>query len=189
MTKQAKIAETSMINGIDVMAYEKIVEAVKAEQELSKFQFRASNRWDMGGYNRTTIKGFYGAGEEHGAEDRTFVLEADEPPVLLGEDRTANPVEYLLHALAACLTSSIIYKAAARGITIESVESTLEGDLDARAFLELSNDVRKGYENIRVTFKIKSDASAEALKECAEFSPVLDVVTHGTAVSLQVEKV
>ncbi len=116
------------------------------------------------------------------------MLEADEPPVLLGEDRTANPVEYLLHALASCLTSSIIYKAAARGITIESLESTLEGDLDARAFLELSNDVRKGYQNIRVTFKVKSGASPEELKECAEFSPVLDVVTHGTPVSLRIEK-
>lgn len=117
------------------------------------------------------------------------MLEADEPPVLLGEDRTANPVEYLLHALASCLTSSIIYKAAARGITIESIESKLVGDLDACAFLELSNDVRKGYQNIRATFKVKSDASAEALKACAEFSPVLDVVTHGTPVSLRIEKV
>lgn len=188
MTTQTKIAETKVINGIDVAEFENTVQAVKAQPELGKFQFRATNRWDMGGYNRTTIKGFYGAGEEHGAEDRSFVLEADEPPILLGEDRTANPVEYLLHALASCLTSSIIYKAAARGITIESAESKLEGDLDARAFFELSNDVRKGYQNIRASFKIKSDASAEELKECAEFSPVLDVITHGTPVSLRVEK-
>lgn len=189
MTTQTNIAESSVVNGIDVIEFENTVQAVKAQPELAKFQFRASNRWDMGGYNRTTIKGFYGAGEEHGAQDRTFVLEADEPPVLLGEDRTANPVEYLLHALASCLTSSIIYKAAARGITIESVESKLEGDLDARAFLEVSNDARKGYQNIRATFKVKSDASAEELKECAEFSPVLDVITHGTPVSLLIEKV
>jgi uncharacterized OsmC-like protein len=188
MTTQTKIDETKVINGIDVAEFENTVQAVKARPELGKFQFRASNRWDMGGYNRTTIRGFYGAGEEHGAEGRRFVLEADEPPVLLGEDRTANPVEYLLHALASCLTSSIIYKAAARGITVESVESKLEGDLDARAFLELSNDVRKGYQNIQASFKIKSDASAEELKECAEFSPVLDVITHGTPVSLRVEK-
>jgi uncharacterized OsmC-like protein len=188
MTKQTKIAETKVINGIDVIEFENTVQAVKVQPELGKFQFRATNQWEMGGYNRTTIRGFYGAGEEQGAEDRNFVLEADEPPVLLGEDRTANPVEYLLHALASCLTSSIIYKAAARGITIESVESKLEGDLDARAFLELSGDVRKGYQNIRATFKVKSDAPAEVLKECAEFSPVLDVITHGTPVSLRVEK-
>jgi uncharacterized OsmC-like protein len=145
--------------------------------------------WHMGGLNRTTIKGFYGAGEEQGAEDRTFTVDAAEPPVLLGEDEAPNPVEYLLHALAACLTSSIIYKAAARGITVKSLESTLEGDLDAHAFLELSDKGRKGYQNIRATFKVEADASSEEIKEMAEFSPVLDVVTNGTPVSLWIEKV
>lgn len=188
MKEQLKIAETVVTNGIDVTEFEKTVQAVKEQPGLAKFQFRASNRWEMGGYNRTTIKGFYGAGEEHGAEDRTFVVGADEPPILLGTDRAPNPVEYLLHALAACLTSSIIYKAAARGITIDSIESTFEGDLDARAFLEVSNDERKGYTNIRATFKVDSDASPEEIKEMAEFSPVLDVVNHGTPVSLKIEK-
>ena len=188
MKEQAKRAEPVVTNGINVTEYEEIVEAVKEEPELAKFQFRAKNQWDWGGYNRTTIKGFYGAGEEHGAQDRTFVVGADEPSVLLGEDQAPNPVEYLLHALAACLTSTIIYKAAAKGITIESVESTLEGDLDARAFLELSNEERKGYQNIRANFKVKSDASPEEIKEMMEFSPVLDVVSNGTPVSLQVEK-
>jgi uncharacterized OsmC-like protein len=175
-------------NGINVTEYEETIQAVKEQPELAKFQFRAKNRWDWGGYNRTTINGFYGAGEEHGAKDRTFVVDADEPPVLLGEDRAPNPVEYLLHSLAGCLTSTIIYKAAIRGITIDSLESTLEGDLDARAFLEVSDDERKGYQNIRVTFKVKSDASPEEIRELAEFSAVLDVVRHGTPVSLRVEK-
>jgi uncharacterized OsmC-like protein len=188
MKEQAKTADPVVTNGINVTEYEEIFQAVKEQPELAKFQFRARNKWDWGGYNRTTIKGFYGAGEEHGAEDRTFVVDADEPHVLLGEDRAPNPVEYLLHALTACLTSTIIYKAAARGITIESLESTLEGDLDARAFLELSNEERKGYQNIRVTFKVKSDGSPEEIKEMAKFSPVLDVVTNGTPVSLQIEK-
>jgi len=188
MKEQTKIDEKIFINGIDVIEFENTVQAVKVQPELAKFQFRARNRWDMGGYNLTTINGFYGAGEEHGEQDRTFVLEADEPPLLLGEDRTANPAEYLLHALASCLTSAIIYKAASRGITIESLESTLEGDINARNFLELSNEERRGYQNIRVTFKVKSDASPEALRELAEFSPVLDVVSHGTPVSLRIEK-
>lgn len=96
MTKQIKITESSVTNGIDVIELENTVQAVKTDPELAKFQFRARNLWDTGGYNRTTIKGFYGAGEEHGAQDRTFVLEADEPPVMLGEDRTATPVEYLV---------------------------------------------------------------------------------------------
>lgn len=188
MKAQTQTAEPVVTNGINVTEYEEIFQAVKEQPELAKFQFRARNRWDWGGYNRTTIKGFYGAGEEHGTEDRTFVVDADEPPVLLGEDRAPNPVEYLLHALTACLTSSIIYKAAARGVIIESIESTLEGDLDARAFLELSDEERKGYQSIRVAFKVKSDASPEEIKEMAEFSPVLDVVSHGTPVSLQIEK-
>jgi uncharacterized OsmC-like protein len=143
----------------------------------------------VGSYNQTTIQGFYGAGEEHGAQGRKFVLEAGKPPVLLGRDRTANPVEYLLHALASCLTGTMIYKAAARGITIDSLESTLEGDVDARAFLELNSDERKGYRIVQVTFKVKSDASPEELKECAAFSPVLGDVTPGTPVSLRIETV
>jgi uncharacterized OsmC-like protein len=188
MSEQMKIEKPVITNGINVTEYENIVEAVRAEQDLGRFQFRAQNRWEDGAYNRTTIKGFYGAGDEHGAEGRCFVLEADDPPVFLGEDRASTPVEFLLHSLAACLTSSIIYKAAARGIRVESVESTLEGDLDARSFLEVSDEERRGYQNIRATFRVKSDASAETLKECAEFSPILDVVSNGTVVSLQVEK-
>jgi uncharacterized OsmC-like protein len=189
MKEQAKTTEAVFTNGINVTEYEETIQAVKEQPELAKFQFRARNRWDWGGYNRTTIKGFYGAGEDHGAEGRNFVVDADEPPVLLGEDRAPNPVEYLLHALTACLTSTIIYKAAIRGITIESLESTLEGDLDVRAFLEVSNEERKGYQRIRATFKVRSDASPEKIKELAEFSPVLDVVRHGTPVYLRIEKV
>ena len=188
MKEQTKTAGPVVTNGINVTEYEETIQAVKEQAELAKFQFRARNQWDWGGYNRTTIKGFYGGGEEQGAEDRTFVVDADEPPVLLGEDRAPNPVEYLLHALAACLTSTIIYKAAIRGITIDSLESTLEGDLDARAFLEVSDEERKGYKNIRATFKVKADASPEEIKKMAEFSPVLDVVSHGTPVSLRIEK-
>lgn len=187
MLKGTKLAESVVINGIDVTEFEKTVEVVREEPELAKFQFRARNRWDMGGYNRTTITGFYGAGKEQGEEGRAFVVDADEPPVLFGEDQAPNPVEYLLHALAACLTSTIVYKASARGITIESLESTLEGDLDARAFLELGNEERQGYKIIRATFKVKSDASPEQIREMMVFSPVLDVIRHGTEVSLRVE--
>jgi len=188
MLNPAKRSEDRIINGLNVTTYHQTVAAVQSDPTLAKFQFRASNRWDGGGVNRTTLKEFTGAGEEQGRDGRSFTVVADEPPVLLGEDTAPNPVEYLLHALASCLTSSIVYKAAARGIRVESIESTLEGDLDARAFLELSNAERKGYQRIRVAFKIRADASAEELKAFAEFSPVLDVLSHGTAVSLAVEK-
>lgn len=188
MLKQAQVYEARIVNGLNVTEYENIVDAVRSEPKLAKFQFRAKNRWHGGGLNRTTIQGFYGAGEEQGTNNRAFVIDAAEPPTLLGEDEAPNPVEYLLHALAACLTSSIVYKAAARGIAIESIESTLDGDMDARKFLELSDEQRTGYQNIRATFKVKADASAEEIKALAEFSPVLDVVARGTPVSLKVEK-
>jgi uncharacterized OsmC-like protein len=188
MLKQVKVPEDQILNGLNVTEYEQIVEAVRNEPKLAKFQFRAGNLWHGGGLNRTTIRNFYGAGEEQGVRDRRFTVDAAEPPVLLGKDEAPNPVEYVLHALAACLTSSIVYKAAARGIAVESVESTLEGDMDARKFLELGDDQRTGYQNIRATFKVKADASPETIKELAEFSPVLDVVSHGTPVSLRIEK-
>lgn len=189
MLDQASLVENVVLNGIDVTEYEEIVKAVEEQPDLGRFEFRARNIWDDGGYSRTQIKGFYGAGEEQGAQTRSFEVGVDEPPVLLGEDRAPNPMEYLLHALAGCLTSSIVYKAASRGIRIESVAATLEGDLDARRFLELSNQVRLGYQNIRATFKVRSEASSEEIKQLAEFSPVLDVVKHGTSVSIEIEKV
>ena len=108
--------------------------------------------------------------------------------MFLGKDEAPSPAEYLLHALAACLTSSIVYKAAARGIVVAAIEGRLEGDMDARNFLEISNAQRTGYQGIRAVFKVKADASPEQIKEMAEFSPVFDTVTHGTRVSLQIEK-
>lgn len=185
MSHDASVADPVITNGINVTEYEEIVRAVREEPDLARFRFRARNRWDSGGLNRTTIEGFCGAGEEQG--NRSFVVEADEPPALLGEDQAPNPVEYVLHALAACLTSSIVYKAAARGIRVGSVESSLEGDLDARRFLELSSEGRLGYRNITATFRVEADASPEELAELAEFSPVLDVIRNGTQVSLRIE--
>lgn len=104
-------------------------------------------------------------------------------------DQAANPIEHLLNALASCLTTSIVCHAAVRGIKIDELESEVEGDIDLRGFLGLSQDVRKGYSNIRIKFKVKTDTEdMEKLKALAEFSPVFDVLSHGTNVDLQVEK-
>jgi uncharacterized OsmC-like protein len=120
------------------------------------------------------------------------VLEADEPAVLLGKDMAVNPVEYLLHALAACLTTSMVYHAAARGIRIDEVESSLEGDIDLHGFLELDKSVRKGYQGIRVNFKIKADVPDEQLQEIVELgsghSPVFDSLVNGVPVSVTAER-
>jgi len=175
-----------VINGVDTDRMGATIEAVQNNPILATFQFRAKNRWITGGHNRSTIQSFYGAGQEDNIRTTPFVLDAAEPPVLLGNDEGANPVEFVLHALAACLTTSLVYHAAARGIRIESVESTLEGDLDLQGFLGLSDQVRRGYKEIRVNFTIKTDATAEQLKELTKFSPVHDIVSNPVPVSISI---
>lgn len=179
---------SGVINGVDVERLGQTVQAVQQNPSLGTSQFRAINRWISGGHNRSTIKGFYGVGQEDTTRTKPFELDADEPHVLLGKDQGANPVEFVLHALAACLTTSLVYHAAARGIHIESVESKLEGDLDLQGFLGLSDEVRRGYKQIRANFTIKSDASAEQLEALTKFSPVYDIVSNPVPVSIQIDK-
>jgi uncharacterized OsmC-like protein len=174
-------------NGVNVTALFETIDAVKNDSGLANFQFRAENRWLDGGHNRSTIQAFYGCREEDRTRSEPFVLDADEPPVLLGADAGANPVEFVLHALAACLTTTMVYHAAARGIEIGAVDSALEGDLDLRGFLGLSDEVRKGYHDIRVRMRVKSEASPATLRELAKFSPVYDVVSNSLPVQVIVE--
>ncbi len=176
-----------VINGVDVEQWGQTVQAVQSNPSLGTSQFRVVNRWINGGHNRSTIKGFYGAGQEDTTRTTPFVLDADEPLALLGKDHAANPAEYVLHALAACLTTSLVYHAAARGIHVESIESKLEGDLDLRGFLGVSPDVRKGFQAVRVNFTIKSNATADQLAELAKFSPVYDTLANPVPVSIHIE--
>lgn len=188
MAGQTQTMTKGIVNGVDCDQLFGTMDAIKGTPTIAKFKFRAQNQWINGGHNRTTIGDFYGACQAQ-PRNKPFVLDADEPPVLLGEDQGANPVEYLLTALAACMTTSIVYHAAARGIKLEEVKSTLEGDLDLHGFLGLSKSVRPGYEKIRVTFKVKGDGSAEELTELTKYSPVFDVVSKSVPVSVRVEKV
>ena len=180
---------TRVINGVDVDRLGATIQAVQQNPSLGTFQFRATNRWITGGHNRSTIQSFYGAGQEDTGRKKPFVLDCDEPPVLFGKDHGANPYEFVLHALAAGLTTSLVYHAAARGIHIESIESTLEGDLDLQGFLGLSDQVRPGYKEIRARFTIKADAPAEELKKLTKLSPVYDIVSNPVSVSIAVTKV
>jgi uncharacterized OsmC-like protein len=195
-TTQALAAQgawsSRVVNGVDRTQLFDTVNAIQSTPGLARFQFRAHNQWVNGGHNRTTIKDFYGAGQEDASRARPFVFDADEPAVLLGEDHGANPVEYVLTALAGCLTTSLVYHAAARGITLQEVEARLEGDLDLHGFLGLSEDVRNGYENVRVIFRVKGDAPDETLAELVELaqkrSPVFDIVSHPVPVTVALEK-
>jgi uncharacterized OsmC-like protein len=173
-------------NGVNVEQLVETIEAIREQPEIADFRFRVTNRWVDGGQNETTISGYFGACQEVERE-RSFELAADEPPVLLGNDSGPNPVEYALTALASCMTTTMVYHAAARGIRVESVESRLEGDLDLHGFLGLKDDVRKGYKDVRVSFKVKADATPEQLAELTKYSPVFDIFSNPVPVSVDVE--
>lgn len=185
------MTEPKIINGVNVDKLFGVIDAIKKQPVIAKFKFSAKNRWLNGGHNRTTIDDFFGACEPH-RHQKSFVLDADEPAVLLGEDHGANPVEYALTALAACVTTAMVYHAAARGIQLEEVESTLEGDLDIQGLLGISDQVRNGYEGVRITFKIKADVPDEQLEEIVKlgptYSPVYDIFTNKVPVTVRLEK-
>ncbi|MEE8517195.1 MAG: OsmC family protein, partial [Alphaproteobacteria bacterium] len=176
-TTENIIDQHEIINGVDVTALSETLDAVGANPELAQFQFRNSNTWIDGSHNRSTIKGFYGAGAEDTTRTEAFEFDADEPPVLLGEDVGANPVEYLLHALAGCMTTTMVYHAAASGIVIEALSSNIEGDIDIRGFTGVAADVPKEFREIRVNFRAKTDGDADELKALAEMSPVFNTIS------------
>jgi len=176
-----------MVNQIDTEALQNTIKKLKQQPELGKCKFRASNKWLGGNHNCSTITGFYGAGQDI-PHKQPFELHADEPAVLAGQDQAANPVEHLLNALAACLTTSMDAHAAARGINIQELESEIEGDIDLNGYLGLSEAVPKGYSNIRIRFKVKTDEdNTQTLKKLAQYSPVYNTIVNGAKVDIQIE--
>jgi uncharacterized OsmC-like protein len=175
----------NITNGVNVDQLFGVIEAVKGTPAIADFKFRIQNKWVNGGHNTSTIGNFYGACETQTRDG--FVVENAEHQILLGEDESPNPVEFVLHALAGCITTSLVYHAAARGHKITEVESTLEGELDLHGFLGMDETVRSGYKNI----KVKGDVPAETLKELVGIaqarSPVYDIVTHPVPVTVEVE--
>ena len=177
-------------NGVDVPTLFATIDAVEAQPQLAEFQFRATNEWVGGTHNRTTIRGFYGAGQEDQSREEPFVYDADHPTVLVGTGHAPTPVEFLLHAIAGCLTAGIANIAAARGVTLHRVSSTVEGDVNVLGILGLDGTVRNGYRQIRVHFDIDADATAETVAAIVEQSrrrsAVYDVLTNGTDVVVDV---
>jgi uncharacterized OsmC-like protein len=180
----------SIRNGVDTEQLYGTLDAIKADPSIARFQFRAQNRWIDGAHNRTTIRDFYAANQEDTSRAAEFVIDAGEPAILLGTDTGPNPAESLLHALAACLTTSLVYVAAARGVRLTEVESTLEGDMDVQGALGLSDEYRNGFEQIRVSFRVKGDAPEEKLREVVaraqQRSAVFDIVSNGVPVTVDV---
>jgi uncharacterized OsmC-like protein len=179
----------SMRNGVDTATLFATLDAVKAAPEAAKFQFRADNEWINGTHSRSTIHAFHGVGEER-THEHTFHFDADHPAVLVGRDNGPTPVEFVLHALAACLTAGLANIAAARGVRLTEVRSTVSGDIDLNGILGLNPDVRNGYQNIAIRFTVKGDAPAVKLRELVEQSrtrsAVYDVITNQVPVTIEV---
>jgi len=190
MTQQMANTESpARTNGLDMEALVGTVAAIKQDPSLGQFKFRATNRWIDGGENRSRIKEFYGAGSEDESRTEAFEFTNGEPPVLLGANEGANPVEYLLHALAGCVTTTTVLHAAARGIQIERLSTELVGTIDVQGLLALDDSVRVGYEQIRIKMDIQADCSDEELSELVAFaqdhSPVCNTICQPVPVTLE----
>lgn len=190
MTQQnlAPIEEPT-VNGVTVSTVMGIVNAIEEDSSNANFQFRLNNHWVNGGLNRSQIKSYYALGQEDATRTEPFTVDADEPAVNSGGDSSPNPMEFVLHALAGCLTSTLVYHAAVQGIEIESIESYLEGDMDVRGMLGMSDEARKAFNAVRVGMRVKGDADEETLTELALFSPVYDLVANSLPVEFKLTKV
>jgi uncharacterized OsmC-like protein len=179
------LAMTAGINGVDRQKLLGTIASIEADASIARFRFRVRNRWVNGGENRSRVDDYLGAGAET-RHAQPFDLVNDEPEILLSEDRAPNPVEYVLHALAGCLTTSLVYHAAARGIAVRGVATGFEGDLDLRGFLGMSDEVRRGLQGIKAVFDIDGDldeaAKTELVQMAQKYSPVFDIVSRGVPV-------
>ncbi len=185
------MVEQTILNGLNSSELCDVIGCVKENPVSGKYRFRAAHNWIDGGHCQTSIKDFWAGGHEDTSRQKTHVIEADEPVVLLGHDNGANATEGLLHALASCLSTSFIYHATAQGVKVEELALDLEGEIDLNGFLGLDESVRNGYESICVNFKVKADAPREKIAELCEYaqkrSPVFDIVSHPVDVSVKLE--
>jgi uncharacterized OsmC-like protein len=177
-----------MRNGVNVTALAGTIRAIQKQPELAQFKFRARNQWDTGAQNMATVDSFYGTCQEL-EHKPAFTMQADEHPVLLGEDKGANPVEFVLAGLSGCMTTTLAYHSAGRGLNIESIESEYEGDIDLQGLLDLDPKVRPGYREIRVKFRVKGDADEATIQELVRKSPVYDTLANPVKIKIEVEKV
>jgi uncharacterized OsmC-like protein len=174
----------SIINGVDTEMLGQRVEAISANPDIAQFKFRATNRFVEGGLNRSQIKNFYGALTEHRTE-KSFVVDNDEPPILLSKDTAPNPVEYVIQALLACMTTTTVYRAAGQGIEIESVRSEVEGDLDIHGMMALDPDVRPGFQELRVKMFVKTKGPRNTIRDLHRTSPVFDTLSRPVPIKVE----
>ncbi|MEX2534456.1 MAG: OsmC family protein [Trueperaceae bacterium] len=179
---------SNSLNGVDIDQLLGTIGAINENSQLANFTFRSKTVWQEGGHSRSEIQSFYGAGNEDDSRSKPFVLEGDEPPVLLGTNNGPNAVEVVLHALGSCLSVGFVYNAAAQGIEVRKLSFELEGNLDLHGFLGLSKEVRPGYQQVSVRYRVDANASREQLVELCDYvqrtSPVLDILRQPVPVSV-----
>src|SRR3954454_9248461 len=185
------ITPSTIRNGIDTAQVYGTLDVLKAQPAAAYFEFRVANHWIDGTHSRSSIHRFWGAGAEDTSRPEPFIVDASEPPVLFGHNEAPNPAEFLLHALAACLTLTIVNVAAARKVELHEVSSKLTGVLDARGATGIDDSYRNGFEGIDVDFTIKGDASPEKLREIVDRalarSVVYDMITNGVPVNVRAD--
>lgn len=183
----AETTTNAELNGIDLEAVDQTVKALRENPKLAESRFQITNNWISGGKSCTTVSSFFSGGAET-RHSQDFKINADEPPALGGTDTSPNPVEHLLNALAGCITTTLVAHAAIRGIEIEAIESSLEGELDLNGFLGLNPETPKGYQKIRMDIKVKTaDENLDKLRGFAQFSPVYSTLTNGTPVEINIQ--
>lgn len=175
----------NLVNGVDVSQLMNVIGEINKDQNYAKFQWRVSNKWINGSLCRSNIKSFFAGNAEDTTRKNTFTIDADEPVIAAGHDSAPNSMEYVLHALATCLTGTLVYHAAVRGIGIDAVESSYAGDMDVRGLFGLTEGVRKGFNKVTIEMRVKSQASVEELTECAMFSPVYEMVSKSLPVEFK----
>lgn len=181
----AKLAER--INGVDTAALKETCSTIQEDPRLARCEFCASNVWVEGGHNQVHIQGYYAAGSQK-TRRKPFLFEIDEPAVLLGHDRGANPVEYLLAALSSCMTTSIVYHTSAKGYKIHALSSEFKGELDLQGFLGLNPSTPKGFQKIDAVFMISTDAPQTVLEECYHFSPVYNMLSKSVPIHVTITR-
>jgi uncharacterized OsmC-like protein len=181
-TSNAVEQKMETTNGVDVGQLMNVIGAIEADPGYARFQWRATNQWIDGGLSRSRIKDFFAGNAEDTTRKEAFTLDADEPAIAAGQNRAPNSMEFVLHALATCLTGTLVYHAAVRGIEIEAIESSYSGDMDVRGLFGLADDVRKGFNKVSVTMRVKSNATVEELTELALYSPVYDIISRSLPV-------
>ena len=183
------MATATVNNGVNVQALLDAREALKGAPGATQFTWRASCKWQNGTHSKTDVQGFFGLGQEQQHKTETS-FDADHPEIFASEDKGITPIEYVLVGLASCLTAGVAAVAQNRGVQLRSVESKLEGKMDIRGILGMDADVRNGYDDIKVTFKIDADAPKKDIEaivaQSQKRSAVYDVIANPVNVTVEV---